>query len=75
MDIKDFVTAGNFAIFNSFRAGFFYYSIPHKTTLKLYQFQIPIEDIGGATLKNREKAVSMMRWIRKSIEDKTFIKL
>lgn len=75
MEIKDYVTAGNFAIFDSFRAGVFYYSIPHKITLKLYQFQIPVEDIGGATLKHKEKSVSMMRWIRKSIENKTFIKL
>lgn len=75
MDIKDFVTAGNFAVFSSFRAGVFYYSIPHKISLKLYQFQIPVDEIGGATLSFREKSVTMMRWIRKSMEDKTFIKL
>jgi hypothetical protein len=75
MDIKDFVTAGNFVIFDSFRAGIFYYNIPHKTTLQLYQFQVPIEDTGGATLKCRDKSIMFMRWIRKSIEDKTFIKI
>lgn len=73
--VTDFVTEGNFAVFNSFRANIFYYSIPHKTSLKLYQFQIPLEDIEGATISYREKAITMMKWIRKSIENKTFIKL
>lgn len=73
--IKDFVTAGNIASFDSFRAGVFYYNIPHKTTLQLHQFQIPLEDINGATLRHREKAVSIMRWIRKSIDNNTFIKI
>lgn len=75
MDIKYFVTKGNFAQFDSFRAGVFYYDIAHVITLERYQFQIPVEEVGGATLMQIEKSVMCMRWIRKSIENNTFIKL
>jgi hypothetical protein len=75
MDIKDFVTAGNPTQFDSFRAGIFYYIVRHKISLEAYQFQVPSDDLGGATLKAIEKSITMMRYIRKSIEEKTFIKL
>lgn len=39
-----------------------------------YIFPVPIEDIGSATLLAEDKAITFMRWIRKAIEDKTFIK-
>lgn len=74
MSITDFVSKTNFTQFESFRAGVFYYHVTHKITLERYQFQVPIEDLGGATLNAIEKSVTMMRYIRKSIEDKTFIK-
>lgn len=75
MDIKDFVSKNNFVQFDSFRAGIFYYNIAHVISLERFQFQVPIEDIGGATLLSRDKSITFMRWIRKSIEDKTFIKI
>jgi hypothetical protein len=75
LTVKDFVTKDNVAYFDSFRAGFFYYTIYKHSSDIGYQFQIPLDDIGTATLKNEEKSVFMMRWIRKSIEDKTLIKL
>lgn len=40
----------------------------------LYQFPVPIEDIGTATLPSSDKAITFMRWIRKAMEDKTLIK-
>lgn len=75
MKVKDFVSKGNFVIFGSYRNGVFYYNIPHVETLKLYQFQVPIEDVSGVTLLCRDKSITFMRWIRKSIEDNTLIKL
>jgi len=74
LKITDFIFHGNTAMFDSFRCGVFYYLIPHKATFKLYQFQIPLEDIGGVTLNCKEKSVTLMRWVRKSIENGTFIK-
>ena len=75
MNIKDFITKDNIAHFDSFRAGIFYYNIYKSNPYEGYQFQVPIEDISGATLKSEEKSITMMRWIRKSMTDKTFIKL
>lgn len=74
MEITDFVAKDNMCYFDSFRSGVFYYNVYKVNSDIGYQFQIPIEDISGATLKAEEKSVFMMRWIRKSIENKTFIK-
>ena len=75
MDIKDFVAKDNFVHFDNFRAGVFYYNVYKVGSDIGYQFQVPVEDLGGATLNAEEKSITMMRYIRKSIEDKTFIKL
>lgn len=74
MDIKDFVTASNKVTFDCYRAGVFYYNVHHKTTNEVYQFQVPLDDIGSATLFVMDKSMLFMRWIRKSIENKTMIK-
>jgi hypothetical protein len=37
-----------------------------------YRFPISIEDAKGATLFAEFKAITLMRWIRKAIDDKTF---
>lgn len=74
-NIKDFVQRG-IVEFDSYRAGFFYYNVERNAgTFGTYQFQIPIEDIGNATLLNQDKAITFMRWIRKSIENGTLNRL
>jgi hypothetical protein len=75
MKITDFVANGKYTQFAFFRAGVFYYNVTHKESIERYQFQVPLEELGGATLNINEKSVTMMRYIRKSMEDKTFIKL
>jgi hypothetical protein len=79
--IKDLVS-GNYVEFASYRQGYFYYNVivqcsdaNNMSVPEKYQFQIPINDIGTATLKNKDKAITFMRWIRKSLEEKTLIKL
>ena len=91
--LNELVKKPNKVVFNSYRAGFFYYtvvvnkpSIP-KISLgseeieewipnyDLYQFPVPIEDIGNATMLSEDKAITYMRWIRKAMEDKTLIKV
>jgi hypothetical protein len=37
----------------------------------MYSFPIPIEDAKGTTLFAESKAITLMRWIRKAIDDKT----
>lgn len=75
MDVKDFVKNDNKVYFDSFRAGIFYYNVKKNASTEYYQFQVPLDDIGGATLDAEAKAIQYMRWIRKSIENKTFIKV
>jgi hypothetical protein len=76
LTVKDFVTKENTVIFDSFRSGVFYYNVQQvNQPFDVFQFQVPIDDIGTATLSREEKSVFYMRWIRKSLENKTFIKL
>lgn len=70
--------------FSFYRGGFFYYIILKPNSINLgdkflkidkYQFHIPIEDIGNATLPIRDKAITYMRWIRKCLEEGTLVEL
>lgn len=71
-DIKQLIK-GNYVHFSSFRQGFFHYNV--LTNNGVYSFPVPINDIGTGTMLATDKAISYMRWIRKAIEDKTFIKV
>ena len=70
---------GHRVSFQSFRQGVFYYilttieDVENGMKFTDYQFGVPLDDIGTATLKAQDKAITFMRWIRKAIEDKTFI--
>jgi hypothetical protein len=75
MNIKDFVAKDNYTFFDSFRAGVFYYNVYKVGSDIGYQFQVPLDDIGGSTIMAEEKSITMMRYIRKSIDSNTFIKL
>lgn len=67
--ISELVKDGNTVKFSFFRSGVFYYIvvIPNH----IFEFPVPIEDIGNATLHDYDKAITFMRWIRKAIEEKT----
>ncbi len=39
-----------------------------------YKFPVNLEDLGTATLLAEHKAITLMRYIRKALEDKTFVK-
>jgi hypothetical protein len=69
-DLKTIVCDGNKATFSHYRDGNFFYVV--KVQDKAYSFPIPIEDAKGTTLFAEFKAITLMRWIRKAIEDKTF---
>lgn len=76
MNIKELIK-DNKVEFDSYRQGFFYYNIYKKvgTAYEIYQFTVPIDDIGTATLLATDKAITFMRWIRKAINENTLIKL
>jgi hypothetical protein len=78
MTIKELVK-DNMVEFDSYRQGHFYYNLYVKMDTPengvIFQFPVPLEDIGTATLLKEDKAITFMRWIRKAQDDKTLIEL
>ena len=72
MNIKQIVK-GNKATFSFYRAGYMYYEV--CVDGKLYRFPVSLEDLGTATLLAEHKAITLMRYIRKALEDRTFVKV
>jgi hypothetical protein len=56
--------------FSHYRDGNFFYVVAAHD--QKYSFPIPIEDAKDTTLFAEFKALTLMRWIRKAIKDKTF---
>lgn len=75
-DIKDIVGNGNIASFSHAIAGVLYYEV--ATTVHKYIFPVDMndkEDVGTATFNANIKAITLMRYIRKSIENNSLIQL
>jgi hypothetical protein len=73
VDIKDIVK-DNTVRFTKYRQGIAYYTVRVPSEGVDYIFPVPLADIGDATLLATDKAMVFMRYIRKAIEDKTFVK-
>lgn len=74
MDIKQLVTPRDKqATFSYLRHGIAYYTVNGENGT--YQFNIELSDLGDATINASEKAISLMRYIRKSDKDGTLIKV
>ena len=71
MNIKNIVK-NNTATFSFYRAGYMYYEV--AVGGQLYRFPVSLEDLGTATLLAGHKAITLMRYIRKALEDHTFLK-
>lgn len=71
-DIKNII-ANNEVNILFYRAGVIHYGITYKETN--YQFPVRLDDIGDATLTNKDKAILFMRYIRKAIESNEFVKV
>lgn len=71
----DFVKHDNLAHFQFFRNGVLYYNVRACNSVDIYQFQVPIEDLGNASANRTEKAITLMRYIRKGLEDGTMTKI
>jgi hypothetical protein len=71
MKIKDIVK-DNVARFSFYRAGYAFYEVEVSGTR--YKFPVSLEDLGTATLLAEHKAITLMRYIRTALEDKTFVK-
>jgi len=68
VNIKDIVK-GKVARFSFYRAGHAFYEVEVSGTK--YKFPVSLEDLGTATLLAEHKAITLMRYIRKALEDKT----
>jgi len=71
MNIKDIVK-NNVVRFNRYRHQIAYYEVTHEGVE--YTFPVPLDDIGDATLLAEDKAITFMRYIRKALDEKTFVK-
>ena len=40
----------------------------------VYMFPVPLADLNGASVFAEMKAITLMRWIRKALNDNTFVK-
>ena len=70
LDLKTIVRDGSKVKFSHYRDGNFVYMVEvHDQT---YCFPIPIEDAKGTTMFAEFKAITLMRWISKALENKTF---
>jgi len=70
INIKDLIQ-NNTVEMERYRAQHIYYVIAYER--KLYSFPVPLEDVQDATLHSSEKAITMMRYIRMAINNKTFV--
>ena len=71
INIKNIVK-NNAARFSFYRAGYMYYEV--AVDGQVYRFPVSLEDLGTATLLAEHKAITLMRYIRKALEDHTFVK-
>jgi len=73
MNIKDIVKDNEVA-FAKLRQGIAYYTVRVPSEGVDYMFPVPLSDVGEATLLAKDKALVFMRYIRKALEDGTFVR-
>lgn len=74
MKIIDFVKNNNLAHFVYYRQGTAYFCVKNLEDELNYLFPVDIKDIGDATINASEKAILLMRYIRKAIESGSITK-
>ena len=69
-DLKTIVAGDNKAVFSHYRDGNFFSTVTLDGNK--FSFPIPAADAKGTTLFAEFKAITLMRWIRKALENRTF---
>lgn len=72
MNLKTIVQNNNPATISFYRSGNVFYNV--VVDGQTYSFPVSLEDIGGASLMATEKAITLMRYIRKALADGTFVR-
>jgi hypothetical protein len=73
MNIREIVQ-DNRVKFMRYRQGYAFYRVRVPGEAVDRAFPVPLTDVGDATLLANDKALVFMRYIRKAIEDGTFVK-
>jgi hypothetical protein len=73
MNIREIVQ-DNVVRFVKYRQGYVFYRVRVPGEKADRTFPVPIADVGTATLPATERAIEFMRYIRKAIEDGTFVR-
>jgi hypothetical protein len=71
-DIKDIVK-NNVTRFSYLRGEHAYYSV--VVDGEEYMYPVELKDLGGASIFAEMKAITLMRYIRKALVDKSFVKV
>lgn len=71
MNIKELVKDKNIARFSFYRQGNLWYTVKDIPNGNYFRFPVPVSDTGNATFGMEERAIHLMRWIRKAIEENT----
>lgn len=84
LKVKYFCKKDKWAEFSFYRQGYLYYEIDAwipksdevywNGQIQTFAFPVEIQDLDGATVNRLEKSVTMMRFIRKAIEDGTMVR-
>lgn len=72
MNIKEIVK-DNTVRFVRYRQGFAYYGV-NVPGHGEYVFPVPLADVGDATLEHEDKAILFMRYIRRALDERTFVR-
>jgi hypothetical protein len=72
MNIKEIVKDNKVNFFR-YRQGVMYYTVKVPGYDQEHMFPVPLSDVGDATLQAQDKAIIFMRYIRKAIDDGTFV--
>lgn len=72
--LTEVVRDENKAEFEFYRQGNVYYRVSIADKPGWWIFPINLEDVAQGTLHREMKAITLMRWIRKSLADGTFVR-
>ena len=72
IDIKDLVR-DNAVEFSRYRKGIAYYVVFSTAHDLRFEFPVPLDDVGDATLLAKDSAILFMRYIRKAVQNGTLV--
>lgn len=74
LKIGDIIKHSTNTSFEFYRQGYLYYKIGNEVIGGTYVYPVEVSDLGTATVSLEEKPITMMRYIRKALENESFVK-